>query len=181
MDPGMRRGGGEDVTPDADGEFCATGVGVMSGVVDAGAGPPAGEAQNDTEPITVIIEPAPETDDPILDAVLSTAGTGVVPKTAPPEPNEASRAAEPGQAPNASKPDGVTELDGVTEPDQDAEPDRGREAGRAAAGGQEQPSGPVTRSVRWLSQRAFGLRPPATAPAARGPARVTARAARGPR
>src|SRR5580693_4218161 len=35
-----------------------------------------------------------------------------------------------------------------------------------------QPSGPVTRSVRWLSQRAFGLRPPATAPAARGPARV---------
>jgi hypothetical protein len=35
-----------------------------------------------------------------------------------------------------------------------------------------QPSGPVTRSVRWLSQRAFGLRPPATAPAARGPNRV---------
>jgi hypothetical protein len=35
-----------------------------------------------------------------------------------------------------------------------------------------QPSGPVTRSVRWLSQRAFGLRPPATAPAARGPDRV---------
>ena len=28
-----------------------------------------------------------------------------------------------------------------------------------------QTAGPVTRSVRWLSQRAFGLRPPATAPA----------------
>jgi hypothetical protein len=35
-----------------------------------------------------------------------------------------------------------------------------------------QPSGPVTRSVRWLSQRAFGLRPPGPPPAARGPARV---------
>jgi len=44
-----------------------------------------------------------------------------------------------------------------------------------------QPSGPVTRSVRWLSQRAFGLRPPGPAPAARGPARVTARAAGRPR
>jgi hypothetical protein len=34
------------------------------------------------------------------------------------------------------------------------------------------PSGALTRSVRWLSQRAFGLRPPATAATARGPARV---------
>jgi hypothetical protein len=35
-----------------------------------------------------------------------------------------------------------------------------------------QPSGPVIRSVRWLSQRAFGLRPPDPAPAARAPDRV---------
>jgi hypothetical protein len=42
-------------------------------------------------------------------------------------------------------------------------------------------SGAVTRSVRWLSQRAFGLRPPATAPAAHRTARVPARAAGRPR
>ena len=53
----------------------------MSEVVEAGAGPPAGEAQDDTEPITVIVEPAPAADDPILDAVLSAAETGVVLET----------------------------------------------------------------------------------------------------
>src|SRR5580704_9099091 len=45
-----------------------------------------------------------------------------------------------------------------------------------------QPSGPVTRSVRWLSQRAFGLRPPDPAPAARAPDRARlARTTAGPR
>ncbi len=53
----------------------------MSGVADAGAGPPAGEVRDDTELITVIIESAPAAADPILDAVLSAAGTGVVPET----------------------------------------------------------------------------------------------------
>src|ERR1700727_1060168 len=37
--------GGEDVTPDADGELCATGVGVMAGVAEADAGPPDTAAQ----------------------------------------------------------------------------------------------------------------------------------------
>ena len=41
-EPGTRPGGGEDATQDADGELCATGVGVMSGVADADAGLPAG-------------------------------------------------------------------------------------------------------------------------------------------
>src|SRR5580700_9061784 len=78
---GTPRGVSEDAIPDADGELCATGVGVMSGVADAGTGPPAGEVQGDTEPIAVIIEPAPATADTTLDAVPSMAGTGVVPET----------------------------------------------------------------------------------------------------
>ena len=39
-------------------------------------------------------------------------------------------------------------------------------------------SGPITRSVRWLSQREFGLRPPGSASPARRPARPAARAGR---
>src|SRR3974377_437737 len=54
--PGTHQGSGEDVTPDDDGEHRATGVNVTSGVT--GAGPPVGEALDDTEPIPiVVIEP----------------------------------------------------------------------------------------------------------------------------
>jgi beta-galactosidase len=47
--------------------------------VSAEAGPPAGEVSDDTESVAVVTEPAPPSDDTILDALMDTAGTETVP------------------------------------------------------------------------------------------------------
>ncbi|HJZ03540.1 MAG TPA: hypothetical protein VJ305_22705, partial [Streptosporangiaceae bacterium] len=94
---------------------------MMSGVADAGAGPPAGEVRDDVEPVAVLIEPARAADDAALDAVLSTAGTDVVPDTAqdraaaPSSGGESDAPAELNEASRAAESDGAAELDGATE------------------------------------------------------------------
>src|ERR1700733_9140528 len=62
---GTHRTGGEDVTPGADGELGATGVGVMAGVADADAGPPADGVPDDTEPVAVVAEPVAAVAEPV--------------------------------------------------------------------------------------------------------------------
>ena len=53
----------------------------MSGVTNAGAGPPVGEVKDGTEPIGVVIEPTLVTDDVGLDALASATLTDAVPDT----------------------------------------------------------------------------------------------------
>jgi beta-galactosidase len=53
----------------------------MSGVTNAGAGPPVGGVKDDAEPIVVAVEPALVADDVGLDALASATRTDVVPDT----------------------------------------------------------------------------------------------------
>ena len=54
---GTRPDGGEDVTPDADGELRTTGAGVKPGVADPDAWPSPGEVQGGAEPVRAAAEP----------------------------------------------------------------------------------------------------------------------------
>jgi beta-galactosidase len=98
----------------------------MSGVIDAGAGPPAGEVSDDTEPVPVIVEPAPATDGTPLDAVLIAAGTGLADAADTPQED---RGTEPGPGDESDAPGDLNGASHAAEPDQ------------AAAGGQGLPEG----------------------------------------
>jgi len=56
----------------------------MSGVTNAGAGPPVGGVEDDAEPIAVVIDPTLVADDVGLDALASATRTDAVPDTDPP-------------------------------------------------------------------------------------------------
>ena len=145
---GAPRSVSRDAIPDADGEHRTTGVGLMSGVADAG--PPAGELHDDTEPATVVVmEPGPAADGTDLGARPGVTGADAAPAAPAADPGgiapqTAGTAEAETVTADAAQQDAASDLgeSGTpSEPDEDQGADRGATAGTLPRPDEDQGAG----------------------------------------